>query len=279
MMMTIEQLIAANPEATDAQIVALWAPMLVLTRRKIALGDLTPLLRTGMLMSRLKAFVAGTYTLASPLPAGVTEQLRAGLSEFLDHLNDRNMQNLDTTDPTFAAMTHQMMAGLLAAGEITQEMIGAIYALGGGLAHGPISEADVAAARVRMRVEAIKAAEIRWWQDRLAIVERLADTVDMFCPSLYTFWSNGDSFKLAYWQLNARLLIAEAKKYLKPVYPFVWECYHDNGSGNHNVPVSMDYWRGMLETCKEADGVVAWGGYQQAWDADAEWLRVLGDVI
>ena len=33
--------------------------------------------------------------------------------------------------------------------------------------------ADVAAARVRMRVEAIKAAEIRWWQDRLAIVEGL----------------------------------------------------------------------------------------------------------
>ena len=171
--MTLEQLILANPEATDLEILAKWVMLPPVTRRMIALGELTPLLRKGMLMSRLKAFVAGQIELANPLPAEMAAMLRVGLAEFLDHLNDRNMQNLDTTDPTFAAMTHQMMAGLLAAGEITQEMIGAIYALGGGLAHGPISEADVAAARVRMRVEAIKAAEIRWWQDRLAIVEGL----------------------------------------------------------------------------------------------------------
>ena len=173
MMMTIEQLIQANPEATDVQILAKWVMLPPVTVRMIALGELTPLLRKGMLMSRLKAFVAGQIELANPLPAEMAAILRVGLSEFLDHLADRNMQNLDTTDPEFATTTKQALDGLAAAGEITVAMIAAIYALGGGLSHGPLSEADVAAARVRIRVEAITAAEVAWWQDRLAIVDGL----------------------------------------------------------------------------------------------------------
>ena len=166
--MTLEQLILDNPTATDAEVVTLWAALPPITRRPIPLKDLGEYLREVGLMAALKAVAADT---------AVDAAIRIGITDFLDQLSDHRAVNLDTTNVRIAVRSAAVLAGLspvaqsigLDPAEVTQ----AIYALGGGLSHGPLSEADVAAARVRMRVEAIKAAEIRWWQDRLAIVEGL----------------------------------------------------------------------------------------------------------
>ena len=166
--MTLEQLISVNPTATDAEIATAWGALPPLTRRAIPLKDLGEYLREVGLMAALKAVAADEQQNAA---------IRQGIADFLDQLADIRTVNLDTTNVRIAVRSAAVLGGLrpiaTAIGLDADEVTAAIYALGGGLAHGPISEADVAAARVRMRVEAITAAEIRWWQDRLAIVEGL----------------------------------------------------------------------------------------------------------
>lgn len=42
-----------------------------------------------------------------------------------------------------------------------------------------------------------------------------------------------------------------------------------NGS---DAPMPLDMWETMVRvTMGEADGLVLWGGYQQAWDENAPW--------
>ena len=166
--MTLEQLILDNPTATDAEIVTAWEALPPLTRRAIPLKNLGEYLREVGLMAALKSVAADEQQDAA---------IRQGIADFLDQLADVRAINLDTTNVRIAVRSAAVLVGLrpiaTAIGLDADEVTAAIYALGGGLSHGPLSEADVAAARVRMRVEAVKAAEVTWWQDRLAIVEGL----------------------------------------------------------------------------------------------------------
>jgi len=102
----------------------------------------------------------------------------------------------------------------------------------------------------------------REWRQRNAYFKPLANYVDFVSPSLYTFYEDQQG-----WVEYAIANIKEAKKYGKPVYPFIWPQYH-NSSALAGQLIPGDYWRVQLETIYEyADGVVIWGGWQVDWDS------------
>jgi hypothetical protein len=97
----------------------------------------------------------------------------------------------------------------------------------------------------------------------------LANHVDAIFPSLYTFYDDLDG-----WSNYARQTLAEARRYGKPVYPFLWPEFHDSNPVLRGRKLQPDFWRAELDLCaKLADGIVLWGGWQQHWDEHAPWWQ------
>lgn len=95
----------------------------------------------------------------------------------------------------------------------------------------------------------------------------LADEVDVIFPSLYTFYDDPDG-----WVEYAVFNIAEARRYGKPVVPYIWPHYHNSNQTLGGALVAGDYWRRQLEIVhRHADGVALWGGWQVEWDENAPW--------
>lgn len=102
------------------------------------------------------------------------------------------------------------------------------------------------------------------WHTVNDLMANMYSLLDMCLPSLYRHHDQNQ------WLDNAKAQIAEARRVApgKPVYPFLWP--QDAFAPNNYISVSD--WRQMLDVCRDkADGVVLWGGYQQAWDANAPW--------
>lgn len=125
--------------------------------------------------------------------------------------------------------------------------------------------------------------EYRSWKDENDKIHSLADAVDIFYPSLYTFYPDQDG-----WRKYAIAQIEEARRYGsgKPVYVFLWPQYHESNRilGGRYLP--EDYWRLELETAKQyADGIVIWGGWdlksnrQAKWDDNAPWWTVTKEFM
>ena len=114
----------------------------------------------------------------------------------------------------------------------------------------------------------------RWnkWMGQNEQMRRLAAEVDVVFPSLYTITENRDQ-----WVTFAKANIAEARKYGKPVIPFVWPQYHDTmlGKGTEYLPIK--FWELQLNTIYElSDGIAIWGSVKKgggwdAWDAKKDW--------
>lgn len=87
----------------------------------------------------------------------------------------------------------------------------------------------------------------------------LADMVDCICPSIYTFYSNADSprFPLGdLWKEYAIAMIAEARKYQGPVYPWIMPRYHPDKHPDME-PLGDDVFLSQIETILTyADGIV-----------------------
>lgn len=120
------------------------------------------------------------------------------------------------------------------------------------------------------------------WQQANDDLKPLAQEVDAIFPSLYTFSSDREE-----WRTAAVAILREARRYGKPVYPFIWPQYHMSaGFWRAHQPIELDLWRLQLETAREhADGVVIWGGYDfeadgaARWDDNAGWWRVTEEVL
>ena len=114
------------------------------------------------------------------------------------------------------------------------------------------------------------AAKIQEWHAANAGLLGLAEHLDAVFPSLYTFYEDRDG-----WETYARANISEARKYGKPVYPFLWFEYHDSNQNLKGTTIPSEYWRLQLDLCKElADGIVIWGGWQRDWkESDAWWVE------
>lgn len=98
------------------------------------------------------------------------------------------------------------------------------------------------------------------WKDRNSYFLPLANFVDFVAPSLYTFYNDPVG-----WSAYAIDNINEAKKYNKPIYPFIWPQYHESSALKGQL-INGDYWRSQLEiVLNYADGVIIWGGNTYDW--------------
>lgn len=110
--------------------------------------------------------------------------------------------------------------------------------------------------------------------ERLRLAERnrrlapLAELLDFICPSVYAFYNEPDG-----WEAYARGMIESAKAFGKPVFPFLWYEFHDNGEPeNRGQRIPLPFWRRCLNlVADQADGMILWGGFRQQWDPNADW--------
>jgi hypothetical protein len=105
------------------------------------------------------------------------------------------------------------------------------------------------------------------WQECNRAGKPIADHVAVLFPSLYTFYNNQHG-----WDVYAKGMLDEARRYKKPVYAFLWPEFHPSNSGLKGTNVPAKFWRHQLEFCSSrADGIVLWGGWQERWQDDAAW--------
>lgn len=116
------------------------------------------------------------------------------------------------------------------------------------------------------------------WLKENAALKPLAAEVDVLFPSIYAFYPDRSG-----WLTYAKAQIAEAKKYGKQVYPFLWPQYHDSTFANLHW-IEPDFWRHQLETCLQlADGCVVWDWFSsddrapsyRKWNPEDPWWIVL----
>ena len=111
----------------------------------------------------------------------------------------------------------------------------------------------------------------RNWQKENDAIQQLTNDVDVFFPSLYTFYSDQEG-----WRKFAIAQISEARRLGKgkPVIVFLWPQYHESNKVLRGKYLPIEFWRLQLNTAIQyADGVVIWGGWQQNWDNNAPWWK------
>jgi len=115
------------------------------------------------------------------------------------------------------------------------------------------------------------------WKSRNSLSKPLADALDVFCPSLYTFEPNKQKWrKFAQEHINESRRLATKKQ---PVIAFIWPQYH-NRSRYKGQFLSYDYLRFQLETMFElADGVIIWSNHREDFNGKADWYRAVKDFM
>ena len=84
----------------------------------------------------------------------------------------------------------------------------------------------------------------------------IVQTVDALTPSLYDFYAGNES------EGYVAETIAEARRLAggRPVYPFVWPCYHNSNPTVGGQTIPLDEWRQHVRwILRQADGCVLWG--------------------
>lgn len=123
-------------------------------------------------------------------------------------------------------------------------------------------------------IDSTSSAEYVSWMSDNDRLRPLANTVDIFFPSLYTFYDDREG-----WRRQAIAQIAEARRYGggKPIYVFLWPQFHDSNPDLAWKYLPTDFWRLELDTARQyADGIVIWGGWgpendSVEWNERAPW--------
>jgi len=101
-----------------------------------------------------------------------------------------------------------------------------------------------------------------------AYARELAQHVDAFFPSMYTFDDNQGA-----WATRAQTEAAEDRALAagKPVFFYLWPQYHD-GTPKQFRYIDAAYWQFQLTTAyRDADGIVLWGPSHFHWDETSGW--------
>lgn len=114
-------------------------------------------------------------------------------------------------------------------------------------------------------------ATIKSWQSAHAFVRGCLvepKHLDFLCPSFYTFYDD-----IKGWEKDAFAVLAEARKWGIPVYPYLWMEYHSS-SVYHGQLLPISTWERQLDFCEAyCDGVIIWGGWQKPWVNNAFWFQ------
>lgn len=106
-------------------------------------------------------------------------------------------------------------------------------------------------------------------------LKRLAEHVDVVCPSLYMFYDDMNG-----WEKYAIENIKYAREYGKPVYPFIWPQYHESNKILGGQYLDKNIWLNQIQVISQkSDGIIIWGGYKQEWDENAPWWQVTKKFI
>jgi hypothetical protein len=112
------------------------------------------------------------------------------------------------------------------------------------------------------------------WQNLNRQLSPIAERIDLFFPSFYTFDNDTTS-----WNEFVTTTIGELKKYNvnKPVYAFLWPQYHDGTPTQYQFLDTL-VWKYELETLYPiVDGLVIWSsskilpGVSSTWDENWPW--------
>ena len=108
------------------------------------------------------------------------------------------------------------------------------------------------------------------WQGANDFLGPLAAAVDVVFPSIYTFYADDE----ANWVKYAEANLAEARRYGKPVMPFVWPRYHDSNAALKGQGIPGGFWRLQLETLAGEDGTLIWDipNAVESFTADSPWV-------
>lgn len=115
------------------------------------------------------------------------------------------------------------------------------------------------------------------WNHINGRLKRLAQHVDVICPSLYTFYNDPVG-----WRKYALETLKRARAYGKPVYPFLWPQYHNSNRLLGGEFVSDKFWKEQLALVyTQSDGIIIWGGYNldksnygpMQWNDNAPWWQ------
>lgn len=115
------------------------------------------------------------------------------------------------------------------------------------------------------------------WQAENNDFTAMYSVVDFFAPTIYFFYTrsqgNPNALNVPYAHDYFVSNINECKRlrashgHGQPIYPYVWARRYDGAAY-----LDLDVWEDMCRTAyTEADGMILWGGYQEAWDASATW--------
>lgn len=108
-------------------------------------------------------------------------------------------------------------------------------------------------------IDSASSADYVSWMSDNDRLRPLADTVDIFFPSLYTFYDDREG-----WRRQAIAQITEARRYGggKPIYVFLWPQFHNSNPDVAWKYLPTDFWQLELNTARQyADGIVIWGGW------------------
>lgn len=117
------------------------------------------------------------------------------------------------------------------------------------------------------------------WKKANDYLKPLADSVDVICPSIYTFFN-----KPSDWVKYAKANIAEAKRLAngKPVYVYLWPKYHVSNGKLKKKFIDGDFWKLQLETVYNSgvDGIIIWDSWRvtaspedKIWNPERAWWK------
>lgn len=99
----------------------------------------------------------------------------------------------------------------------------------------------------------------------------LGNVIDVAFPSIYTFYTNQKG-----WITYATQNIIEAKKYGKPVFPFLMPIFHTSAMPPDTI-IPDDYISIQIQKCiNDADGLVMWSGREE-FKNHSNWYNILSE--
>lgn len=118
------------------------------------------------------------------------------------------------------------------------------------------------------------------WKYACKRAERLVSHVDVICPEGYTYTTDKNL-----WKSFMDASISEARKYRKPILPFLWPEYMTS-TPMKGTYLPAEYWKYQItHTYNSADGLIIWGGRDfktmkvRVWNDEESWWKILKTFI
>lgn len=112
------------------------------------------------------------------------------------------------------------------------------------------------------------------WQAENTAMMPVLDFVDVLFPSVYTFYADREG-----WKTYAKANLSEALRMAggREIIPYLYIKYHESNVQLSGQYIPRDYFEMQLNLVKRewSDGAVLFGGWQEQWDEQRDFWRVV----